>query len=99
MITTIMTMKTTRMMTTTMKKVSQLWVLIDTWGFPEDIKDMDDDDDNNNYNDGKDDHNYSTTESTSRTPTTMMTPKTTTTTKMTTMANVYRPQGFLQGHQ
>ena len=77
------------MMTTTMKKVSQLWVLIDTWGFPEDIKDMDDDDDNNNNNDGKD-HNYSTTTSTSRTPTT---------TKMTTMANVYRPMGFLQGHQ
>ena len=62
---TTMTMKTTRMMTTTMKKVYQLWVLIymiDTWGFPEDIKDMDDD--NNNYNDGKDDHNYSTTAST-----------------------------------
>ena len=95
-------MKTTRMMTTTMKKVYQLWVLIymiDTWGFPEDIKDMDDDDDNNNYNDGKDDHNYSTTASTSRTPTMMMTPKTTTTTKMTAMANIYRPLGFLRGHQ
>ena len=94
MITTIMTMKTTRMMTTTMKKVFQLWVLIDIWGFPEDIKDIDDDDDNNNNNDGKDDHNYSTTTSTSRTPTMMMT----TTTKMTTMANVYRLMGFLQGH-
>ena len=93
-----MTMKTTRMMTTTMKKVSQLCVLIDTWGFPEDIKDLDDDDNNNN-NDGKDDHNYSTTTSTSRTPTMMMTTKTTTTTKMTTMVNVYRPLGFLQGHQ
>ena len=76
------------MMTTTMKKVSQLWVLIDTWGFPEDIKDMDDDDDNNNNNDGKDNHNYSTT---TRTPTMRMTTKTTT----TTMANVYRPLGFL----
>ena len=71
-----MTMKTTRMMTTTMNKVSQLRVLIDTWGFPEDIKDMDDDDDNNNNNDGKDDHNYSTTTSTSRTPIKMMTTKT-----------------------
>ena len=64
--------------------------MIDTRGFPEDIKDMDDDDDNNNNNDGKDDHNYSTTTSTSRTPTMMMT----TITKMKTIANVVQSQTF-----
>ena len=33
-----------------MTRVSQLWDLIETWGFREDIKDIDADDDNNNNN-------------------------------------------------
>ena len=45
-----------------MTRVSQLWDLIDTWGFREDIKDIvannaDDNDDDDNNNNNKDDNN------------------------------------------
>ena len=42
-----------------MTRVSQLWNLIETWGFREDIKDIvaDDDNDNDDDNDDKDGNN------------------------------------------
>ena len=54
------TMPTTMTRTATMTRVSQLWDLIETWGFREDIKDIvandvDDNDDNNNNNNNNED--------------------------------------------
>ena len=50
-------------MTSTMRRVSQLWDLIETWGFCEDIKDIvandDHDDNDNNDKDGNNDKGIS----------------------------------------